>query len=125
MGEQPTTTRPPIEQMYLANFKEKKSKRTHTEAIARAASYLAGAKRRKMSDATSQRLTVHLPALSLESKSTNWVAGKTNGARDRSENARKSDCLLSGGASSRLDIVTFNNQLEVLMPKKDGSDIQQ
>ena len=52
-------------------------------------------------------VTIHLPALFLESKNTDRVAGKTDGTSDRSKNARKSDCTLSGGAGSRLDIVTF------------------
>ena len=63
-------------------------------------------------------LTIHLPALFLESKNTDRVAGKTDGASDRSKNAQKSGCTLSGGASSRLDIVTFTNQLEEFMQKK-------
>ena len=62
-------------------------------------------------------LNIHLPALFLESKNADRVAGKTDGATDRSKNAQKSDCTLSGGASSRLDIVTLNNKLEELIKK--------
>lgn len=63
-------------------------------------------------------LTIHLPAFSLESKNADRVAGKTDGARDGSKNARKSDCLLSGGARRMLERVTFNNKLEEFMQKK-------
>ena len=61
-----------------------------------------------------QRIDIHLPALFLDSKNT-----------DRSKSAHKFNCILSGLASSWLDIITFNNKIRGAYVKKDVDDIQQ
>ena len=54
-------------------------------------------------------LTVHLPALFLESKIAHWGAGETSGYTGRDKNAEP--CIvLSGATASRLNGVAFNNK---------------
>jgi hypothetical protein len=69
--------------------------------------------------------TVHLPALFLESKNADWGAGKTSGYAGRDKNAEP--CfVLSGAAGSRLEIVAFNNKLNIsLCRNRREIDIQQ
>ena len=64
----------------------------------------------------------------VESEDADWGAGKTDSGSDGNFSAdwQIADLILSSLAGSGLDIVTFNNQLKVIIQKvKDTNNIQQ